>query len=75
LRKSPWTAAILDGINIVALALMTSVLLQLGQSALIDVLTWLIALISLGILLRFKINSVWLILAGALVGVVRFWLW
>jgi chromate transporter len=75
LRKSPWTAAILDGINIVALALMTAVLLQLGQSALIDVLTWLIALVSLGILLRFKINSVWLILAGALVGVVRFWLW
>jgi chromate transporter len=75
LRKSPWTASILDGINIVALALMTGVLLQLGQSALIDIPTWLIALVSLGILLRFKINSVWLILVGALVGVIRFWLW
>jgi chromate transporter len=75
LRKSPWTAAILDGINIVALALMTGVLLQLGQNALIDIPTWLLALISLAILLRFKLNSVWLILAGALVGVIRFWLW
>jgi chromate transporter len=75
LRKSPWTAAILDGINIVALSLMTGVLLQLGQNALIDIPTWLVALVSLVILLRFKINSVWLIVAGALVGVVRFWIW
>lgn len=75
LRKSPWTASILDGINIVALSLMTGVLLQLAQSTLIDIPTWLIALVSLVILLRFKINSVWLILAGALVGVIRFWIW
>lgn len=75
LRKSPWTASILDGINIVALALMTGVLLQLARNALIDIPTWLIALASLVILLRFKINSVWLILAGALIGVLRFWVW
>jgi chromate transporter len=74
LRQSPWFAAILDGVNIVALALMAGVLLQLGRSALIDVWTWIIALISLVVLLRFKINSVWLILAGAIVGVIRFWL-
>lgn len=75
LRQSPWTAPALDGINAAALALMGSVLFQLGQSALIDVVTWLLALVSLGILLRFKINSAWLIVAGALVGVLRFWLW
>ncbi len=75
LRKSPWTASILDGVNIVALALMTGVLFQLAQSTQIDIPTWLIALVSLVILLRFKINSVWLILAGALVGVIRFWIW
>jgi chromate transporter len=74
LRQSPWFAAILDGVNIVALALMAGVLLQLGQSALIDVWTWVIALISLVVLLRFKINSAWLIAAGAIVGLVRFWI-
>jgi chromate transporter len=74
LRASPWTSAILDGINIVALALMAGVLLQLGQSALIDIWTWAIALLSLIILLRFKINSAWLILSAALIGFLRFWL-
>ncbi len=73
LRSSPWTSALLDGVNIAALALMAGVLFQLGQSALIDVLTWAIALVSLGILVRFKINSAWLIGAGAVVGFLRFW--
>lgn len=72
LRRSPWTASLLDGINIAALALMAGVLIQLGRSALIDVLTWGIAIVSLAILLRFKLNSAWLIAAGALIGVLRF---
>jgi chromate transporter len=53
---------------------MAGVLFQLGQSALIDVLTWIVALAAFAVLLRFKINSVWLILAGASIGVLRFWL-
>lgn len=65
LRKAAWTGILLDGVN-AALALMTGVLIQLGQHALTDVLTWTIALISFAILLRFKPNSVWLILAGPL---------
>src|SRR5579885_3250357 len=74
LRRSPWTAALLDGINVAALALMAGVLLQLGQNALSDVLTWAVALIAFVILLRFKLNSALLILVGAAIGVVRFWL-
>ena len=74
LRRSPWTSALLDGVNVAAVALMAGVLVQLGQNALIDVLTWAIALVALAILLRFKVNSVWLILAGAVIGVIRFWL-
>ena len=73
LRQSPWTAPFLDGVTIAALALIAGVLLQLGQAALIDVLTGVIALGSFALLLRFKINSAWLILAGAVLGVVRFW--
>jgi chromate transporter len=74
LRASPWTAPLLDGVNVAALALMAGVLLQLGQRALTDVVTWALALVALGVLLRYRVNSVWLLLAGAAVGVVRFWL-
>ncbi len=74
LRRSPWTSMILNGINIAALALIAGVLIQLGQNALIDVVTWGIAVVSLAILLRFKLNSMWLIVGGALIGVVRFWI-
>jgi hypothetical protein len=38
------------------------------------VLTWVVALVSFATLLRFKLNSVWLILAGAALGLLRFWL-
>jgi chromate transporter len=76
LRQAAWTATLLDGVNAAALALMTGVLVQLEQHALIDVLTWALALVSFAILLRFKINSVWLIFAGAVIGLLRFWvLW
>jgi chromate transporter len=74
LRQAAWTATLLDGVNAAALALMSGVLVQLGQRALVDPLTWLIALVSFGLLLRFKLNSVWLILAGAGLGLLRFWL-
>ncbi len=74
LRRSPWTSAILDGVNVAALALMGGVMLQLGQNALLDILTWAIALLSFVILLRIRINSAWLILAGAVLGILRFWL-
>ena len=74
IRRSPWTSALLDGVNVAAVALMAGVFIQLGQNALIDVLTWAIALVALAVLLRFKIDTVWLILAGAAVGAVRFWL-
>ncbi len=73
LRSSQWTAPLLDGVNAAAFALMAGVLIQLGQNALVDVLTWAIAVIAFVILLRFKINSAWLILAGAALGLIRFW--
>ena len=56
-----------------SLALMSGMLVQLGQHALIDTLTWAVALVSFLILLCLKPNSVWLILAGAAIGLLRFW--
>ncbi len=71
LRANRWTGALLDGINAAALGLMAGVTLELGRAALVDGLTVSLALISLAILVRFKFNSVWLVLGGGLVGWLR----
>jgi chromate transporter len=68
LRASPWMGALLDGVNVTALGLMAAVTWQLGRAAVIDVLTALLAIVAAVLLLRFKVNSAWLVLGGALVG-------
>jgi len=71
IRKSPAAGAFLDGVNVASLALMIVVTWQLGSAALVDPLT-LALLIGAGfLLLRYKINSAWLVLGGAVVGVVK----
>ncbi len=70
IRNSKWAASFLDGINVAALALMTAVTIELGQASLIDWPTILIAVISLVLLLRFRLNSTWLIAGGAIAGIV-----
>lgn len=69
LRKSALFSVFLDGVNVGALALLAVVTFQLARVALIDVTTIALAVLSLIALVRFKINSAWLILAGALIGV------
>jgi chromate transporter len=68
LRRSPWTGGMLDGVNAASLGLMAGVTWQLGRSSLIDSLTIILALISAILLFQFRVNSTWLILGGALVG-------
>ena len=70
IRSSAWAGAFLDGVNAAALGLMAAVTWQLGRASLVDPLTIVVALAAFGLLLRFKINSTWLILAGALIGLV-----
>jgi chromate transporter len=70
LRRSSWASGLLDGVNVASLALMAAVTAQLAGSALVDPLTAALALASLIALVRFKINSTWLVLGGALVGLV-----
>ncbi len=69
LRNSPWTSAFLDGVIVASLGLMAGVTGQLGVAALIDYFTVILALIAAVVLFRFKINPTWLILLGALAGV------
>ena len=68
IRSSTWASSLLDGVNASALGLMAAVTIQLGASSLVDVFTAAIAAVSLILLLRFKINSTWLIAGGALAG-------
>jgi chromate transporter len=68
LRQSQWAGAFLDGLNVASLALMAVVTLQLTQSALVDITTVILATVSALLLIQFRVNSAWLVLAGGLVG-------
>jgi len=71
LRRSPWLSGLLDGVNVAALGLMAAVTLELGQDALRDGVTVALAASAAVLLVRFKINSTWLILGGGLIGLAR----
>ena len=68
MRKSAILGALLDGVNVGALALMVVVKWHLGGAALVDFTTIAVAVFSAVMLIRFKINSTWLILAGGIIG-------
>lgn len=69
IRASRRTAALLDGVNVAALGLMTAVAWELGRAAIVDALTGVIAIASAVLLIRLRTSSVWLILGGAAVGI------
>ncbi|MFZ5821312.1 MAG: chromate efflux transporter [Chloroflexota bacterium] len=68
LRNSPWAGSMLDGVNAASLGLMAGVTWQLGVASLTDPLTLGLALVSLYLLLRYKVSSTWLIAGGAVIG-------
>jgi chromate transporter len=68
LRRSPTAGAVLDGVNVASLALMAVVTWELGRAALVDPLTIAMAGASVVLLVHFRINSAWLVLGGAVVG-------
>jgi chromate transporter len=71
LRASPLAGAFLDGVNVASLALMAVVTWQLGATALVDWLTVTLAVGAAALLIRWRINSAWLVLGGAAVGLVK----
>jgi chromate transporter len=68
LRQSPVAAAFLDGVNVASLALMAVVTWRLGASALVDAATIGLAVVAAILLLRFRVNSAWLVLGGGVIG-------
>jgi chromate transporter len=69
LRQSPLAGAVLDGVNVAALALIAVATWQLFRAAVVDGTTLVMAALSLFLLIVYRINSVWLVLGGALIGV------
>jgi chromate transporter len=68
IRGSRGAAAFLDGVNVAALGLMAAVTLELARSAIVDRLTGALAVGAGVLLLGTRVNSAWLIAAGAVVG-------
>ncbi|MGA2235551.1 MAG: chromate efflux transporter [Terriglobales bacterium] len=68
LRRSAVAAAALDGVVAGSLALIAVVAWQLGKASIVDRASLVVFGVSLLALLRFRVNSAWLIAAAAVVG-------
>jgi chromate transporter len=75
LRQSKIAGAFLDGVIVASLALMAVVTWQLGRAAIVDITTAALAAVSAVLLLRFRVNSLWLVVGGALAGLLVRVLW
>jgi chromate transporter len=70
MRKSAAAGAFLDGVNAGSLGLMGVVAVELGRAAVVDVTTAVLGVVSAVLLLRWKVNSAWLVIGGGVVGAV-----
>jgi chromate transporter len=68
IRRSETAGAFLDGVNAASLSVMAVVTWQLGRAALIDWLTVTLLIASLVLLMRYHLNSAWLMFGGAITG-------
>jgi chromate transporter len=68
IRRSPTAGAVLDGVNAASLALMAVVSYELGRSALVDIPSVVLAILSALGLFYFRLNSALLVLGGAIAG-------
>jgi chromate transporter len=68
LRQSAWMATFLDSVNVCAVALMAGVTFRLAVEAVRGWQAGGIALVSLVVLLRWKVSPAWVVLGGGVVG-------
>jgi chromate transporter len=74
MRASPWLGGFLDGVNVSALALMAVVSVRLGIAAIVDIPSAVMAMVAAVLLIRFRVSATWLVVAGAGVGLLRYYL-
>jgi len=70
MRKSPNAGAFLDGVNAAAVALMAFVGIQFAREVVTTPLALVIGVAAAVLVLRFRVNSAWVVLGGALSGLV-----
>jgi chromate transporter len=70
IRKSPFAAAFLDGVNAAVVALMGFVGWQFARRSLTNIPAVVICFVSLILVFRHKVNSAWMVTGGALAGIV-----
>lgn len=68
LRNSLSASFVLDGLNVASLSLMAGVAFSMGENTLRSAPAMIVFSLSLLALLKFKVNSFWLVLAGATMG-------
>jgi chromate transporter len=68
LRASPIAGGVLDGVNLASLALMTWVTWEIGRASVIDLPTGALAIASLTAMVVWRVNPAWLMLGGAVIG-------
>jgi chromate transporter len=69
IRRSIWAGSFLDGVNVASLGLMATVTWQLGRAALVDRPTVSMALVATVLVFRLRVDSAWLVIGGAVLGV------
>lgn len=72
LRRWPFAQAFLRGVTAAVVALMLAVAVVLARSSVVDATSVIIAVLALVALLRFHVDSLWLVAAGALLGLGRY---
>jgi chromate transporter len=75
MRQSVWLSAFLDAVNVAAVGLMVAVLINLGRQTFISWQSVVIALLALLASVRFKVNSAWIVLGGAVLGYLLSSIW
>jgi len=70
IRRSQLASAILDGVVVGSLALMTAVAWQLGRASVTGWFTLAIFVASAVAVLRFRVNSAWVVAGAALLGLI-----
>lgn len=68
LRRSTWSAAFLDAVNVSSIALLGVVAVQLTRATLVTWPTWVIAVVAAFAGLRWNVNASWLVIGGAVLG-------
>jgi chromate transporter len=71
LRDAVLARAFLDGLSPAVVGLLAATVVRLGREAIVDWPGVLVALAAFALLARWRVNSVWVLLGGAAVGVLR----